>query len=306
MQSMQVNTVRVYVPLDEETAVSTHVLDECYRRGIMVILTVAPSRKEIDDGSYLAVVDHDKNHPAILMWALGNEWNLNQSYGDTALDARQRTNDVAMQITLHDNHHPVSSVLGDRLTEPPTTCDPAADSCGNSQALQASQGSSIPAIVSAAPAVDVWGINVYRGTSFGDLFTQWKAATSKPMYLSEFSADSFITTGYERLTTSSALVRHVTGSVGAPRQAQFVTGLWQELRSHLSALTFSESALGGLVHEFNDELWKVGCFHVGLGGIQVGSTSVTVLNYKMLMPLAHPLWYPESTGGAPRTRLWTC
>ena len=268
MESLHVNTIRVYAPLDEDPGVSTQILDECYRRGIMVILTVAASKDDLERGRSLQTVEQYKQHPAILMWALGNEWNLNDPpyYGYTVLEARQRTNDAAAQIKLQDTHHPVSSILGDRFVEPPTTCDPG-DSCCKPEALQAAQGSSIPAIVAAVPAVDVWGLNVYRGASFGSLFTQWVAATPKPMYLSEFGTDSFATTGYQRLKACGPVVRNVSGSEQPQQQAEVVSALWQELIPHLSAAHASEPLLGGLVHEFNDELWKAGSFHAGLGGV---------------------------------------
>ena len=56
MQSMGVNTVRVYVPLDTDPSVSLQLLDACYQRGIMVIITVALARAELDSGQYLDVV----------------------------------------------------------------------------------------------------------------------------------------------------------------------------------------------------------------------------------------------------------
>ena len=121
---MHVNTVRVYAPLDEDAAVSMQILDECYRRGIMVILTVAASKDDLDSGRYLETVTRYQNHPAILMWALGNEWNFNTYYGSTMAEARLKTNEAAQQIKARDTHHPVSSVLGDRFLEPPTRCSP--------------------------------------------------------------------------------------------------------------------------------------------------------------------------------------
>ena len=56
--------------------------------------------------------------------------------------------------------------------------------------------SDIPTIVNGVPNVDIWGLNVYRGASFGTLFAQWKNVTSKPFYISEFGTDSFKTTQF--------------------------------------------------------------------------------------------------------------
>ena len=52
-----------------------------------------------------------------------------------------------------------------------------------------------------SPNIDVWGMNVYRWDVPGDIFPQWKAVSSKPMYLSEAGGDSFMKIakdGYEQ------------------------------------------------------------------------------------------------------------
>ena len=48
-----------------------------------------------------------------------------------------------------------------------------------------------PAVVASLSAVDVWGFNVYRGTSFTDLWSTWEARSAAPFFLAEFGADSY-------------------------------------------------------------------------------------------------------------------
>jgi hypothetical protein len=55
--------------------------------------------------------------------------------------------------------------------------------------------------LSLCPNVDVWGMNVYRWDNPEGIFNAWSAISSKPMYLSEAGADSYMTAkmkGYEQ------------------------------------------------------------------------------------------------------------
>lgn len=116
--------------------------------------------------------------------------------------------------------------------------------------------------------MDIWGINVYRGKSFGDLFSRWQQISSKPFYISEFGTDSFFTDSFDKDSEQRAV--NCQGKEEQDKQAVFVCGLWKEIKSHLSASNPQEQCLGGLVFEFNDELWKVGSYHVGWNDIGLG------------------------------------
>ena len=48
--------------------------------------------------------------------------------------------------------------------------------------------------------LDIWGVQPYRGTSFGDLFSQYKSA--KPLLISEYGMDSLIDIQFGNATTS--------------------------------------------------------------------------------------------------------
>ena len=41
------------------------------------------------------------------------------------------------------------------------------------------------------PALDIWGANVYRGNSFGTLFTDSSPATQKPLLILEYGIDAY-------------------------------------------------------------------------------------------------------------------
>ena len=249
MKKMNINTVRVYDSLGNSPKMWRKVLDELYRNDIMVILTVAASKDDIDKKKYVKLVRACKDHPAILMWSLGNEWNLdyNKYWGyKTVASAARNTNHIAKVIKRLDENHPVSSCLGDRFTDKDPT-------------------NTIAWVVRTSGAVDVWGINVYRGKSFYSLFSAWQRTSEKPFYISEFGTDSFYTARFKVLNKFQA--DNCTGKVDGNKRAQFVLGLWREIEKNLSALHPTGSCLGGLLHEFNDSLWKVGSYHLNLGDL---------------------------------------
>lgn len=267
MKQMNVNTVRIYHGLGSNTedynTVASQIkpiLDEFYSNGIMVIMTVAMSKNDFDAQKYLQVVNAYKNHPAILAWAIGNEWNLNRFYGGwTWEEAANAVNQAAQKIKAIDAHHPVASILGDKFDSNNIPSCPA-----------------VWPIIEAlkrCPDIDLWGINVYRGSTFVNLFEQWKTQwqlinqLAKPFYISEFGIDSFNTANYVSDGTCSVRAKSVIGSEDQQKQAEVDVNLWKEIKAHLSAKVAGELCLGGLVHEFNDELWKVGNYNVGLGGL---------------------------------------
>ncbi|CAE7648347.1 lacZ [Symbiodinium necroappetens] len=160
MQSMGINAVRTYEPITEKW-----ILDTLWRRGIWVVNSVynwggASAR---DAANPVKAV---KDHPAILMWSIGNEWNYNGLYvGSSFFDCIAKIRDVVKVVREFDTSHPISSIYGD-----------------TGKLDQAAQ---------ALPEIDVWGINSYRGISFGGLFDEFARITDKPMYLGEYGADAY-------------------------------------------------------------------------------------------------------------------
>lgn len=249
MKEMNVNTVRTYSHFGVNIQEGFKILDACYENGIMVIMTVAASKTGLENGDYLKIVRAYKDHPAILFWSLGNEWNLdhNKYYGyKTVSEAAQATNNAALKVKEIDPLHPVGSSLGDRFED---------DDVNNT----------VKAIIDKCSDIDIWGFNIYRGKSFQNLFQQWKQISDKPMYIGEFGTDSFNTESYKIVKGFQA--SECRGREDELQQANFIIALWDEIVNNLSAIYEDKLCLGGLVHEFNDELWKVGCYHVSMGGM---------------------------------------
>jgi len=160
-----INTIRVYSPIDDKA-----VLDEINAAGLKVIIGFGYNQDgyfDILSGSFINYINTYKNHNAILLWELGNEYNYHPEWfeGDiknwyTAL------NNAADLIHQTDENHPVATAHG----ELPDTMT-----------------------LSLTENIDVWGINIYRWDNPVSFFPEWSAVSSKPMYFSEAGADSYMT-----------------------------------------------------------------------------------------------------------------
>ena len=234
MAAMGVNTIRTFWDFGTGPT-ATQILDTLYENDIMVIMVVDKTIAEADN--ITPTVSTYKDHPAILMWAVGNEWDLNHYYGrfPNTEQSADFTEEAAQLVHNLDPNHPVASVLGDIDRGP-------------SQPLRPLPWS--PAIISTqeivnelVPSVEVWGANIYRNATFGGLFGEWQQVSSKPMFVSEFGADSY---------------DHRLDAENQPMQADFDKGLWKEIFLHLSADRSDNPSLGGLIFEWNDEWWKNG------------------------------------------------
>lgn len=167
-----INTIRVYAPIDDVT-----VLDEIHKAGLKLIVGFGYNQDghfDILSGSFLDYVKKYKDHPVILMWELGNEFNYHPEWFEGNLKNWYKAmNNAADLIHNIDLEHPVTTAHGE---------------IPDDLALKSS------------PNIDVWGMNVYRWDDPSDIFEEWKAISTKPMYLSEAGGDSYMAIakdGYE-------------------------------------------------------------------------------------------------------------
>jgi hypothetical protein len=160
-----INTIRVYAPIDDKA-----VLDEIDAAGIKLIIGFGYDQGgvfDIKSGSFIDYVNTYKNHPSILMWELGNEYNYHPEWFEGDMNNwYQALNNAAERIHQNDQNHLVTTAHGE---------------------LPEKQ------VLASCPNIDVWGMNVYRWDKPGTIFPQWKAISSKPMYLSEAGGDSYMT-----------------------------------------------------------------------------------------------------------------
>ena len=155
MQAAGINTIRVYEPIDDRA-----VLDSIAAAGIKVIISIGYNqggKYDILSGSFTDYINAWKDHEAILLWELGNEYNYHPDWfgGDiqnwyNALDA------AAVLAKQLDPSRPVATAHGE---------------LPDAQAL------------ASYPNIDVWGMNVYRWDNPEGIFEDWPKLSDKPMYL---------------------------------------------------------------------------------------------------------------------------
>jgi exo-beta-1,3-glucanase (GH17 family) len=173
MKEAGINTIRVYEPIDD-----LEVLNQINNAGIKVIIGFGydqGGKNDIVSGTFLNYIKKYKEHNAILMWELGNEYNYHPEWfnGDIK-NWYNIMNKAAALIHEMDTKHPVTTAHGDLP-----------------DALALEMGSNI----------DLWGMNVYRWDNPETIYKEWQVISNKPMYLSEAGADSFMSTaknGYEQ------------------------------------------------------------------------------------------------------------
>ena len=169
IQNLNANTVKTYDAF-ERNGNGIALLDDLYSRGIMVIMSVVLVHNA--GKAYLDTVNYFKNHPAILMWVVGNEFNYNNMYGAPNYGAALAVVNTAINdIKAADPDHPVAVSYGELPSQ--------------------QQYAEIP-------NADIWSINIYPGLQFGSRFNTWLNMSEKPMFIGEYGADAFNTqTGQE-------------------------------------------------------------------------------------------------------------
>lgn len=178
MAEAGIDAVRSFEPITDRA-----VLDALHARGIRVLNTIYPSAwtdVETAEGWVRALGDH----PAIIMWVIGNEWNYNGLYAGLSLaESIERVEAVAAAVRALDDR-PVMTIYG---------------------------GLPPPEVIDALPSVDVWGFNIYTGLDFAGAFDTWAARSDKPMVITEYGADAFDTTqGAPNLEAQAEAVGRLT------------------------------------------------------------------------------------------------
>ncbi len=214
MKEAGINTIRVYSPIPDKA-----ILDQINASGLKVIIGFGYNQQgkyDILSGSFIDYVKTFKDHDAILFWELGNEYNYHPEwFGGDLKNWYTALNKAAGMIHKIDPSHPVATAHGEL---------PEAN------------------IVALCPDIDIWGMNVYRWDNPEGIFAAWSAISSKPMYLSEAGADSYMTAkmnGYDQGENQKA-------------QADAVRNILDDI------LRFRTICSGVALFEFADEWWKSG------------------------------------------------
>ena len=175
-----------------------------------------------------------KNTKGLLLFLLGNEnnyglvWegaeteNIPVKEKKPTISKRARAlyklfNEAAIAMKIIDNSHPIALCNGD---------------------LQY-----LDLIAKECPDVDIFGANIYRGKSFGDVFEKVKKKYGKPILFTEFGSDA--------LNASTNLENQNA-------QAFILKENWKEIYENAAGTGKSGNCIGGFTFQFSDGWWKYG------------------------------------------------
>ncbi len=246
MRNMGINAIRVYVGIPKRWV--NHIYEQY---GIYTILNHAVGRYGVTiDGVFYQNTDYSdpatqelliqeirdmaeefQDSPGVLMWLLGNENNYGLVWSSAETEALpEGERDGARARHLY-------NVFGQAVDAIKSidTARPVAMANGDLQYLDI--------IAEEVTGLDVFGANVYRGISFGDLFARVQESMGVPVMFTEFGADAFDAKEYKE--------DQVT-------QAKYLLGQWQEIYEQSYGKGGVGNAIGGLTFQWSDGWWKFG------------------------------------------------
>jgi len=251
LKNMGVNTIRLYTGIQpkwvkyiyENYGIYTMLNHPFGRYGLTINGVWVPVTDYRDPATQALLIseiteiaEEYKNTPGVLLFLLGNENNYGLFWAGAETEdfpdeedkkhevgeKRGRPmyklmNDAAIKMKSIDSSHPVAICNGDVLF-----IDIVADECKD---------------------VDIYGVNMYRGVSFGDAFQVIKNKVNKPILFTEFGSDAF---------------NAISNQEDQKSQAYYNLGNWKEIYENAAGLGKSENAIGGFTFQFSDGWWKFG------------------------------------------------
>jgi len=247
LKNMGVNAVRMY------TGVPAKWITYCYENyGIYTMLNHSFGRYGVTvDGAWMANTEYSdprvrelllkettqlvkdyKDTPGLLLFLLGNENNYGLFWGgaeteDIPVEDRESTtraramyklfNEATVAMKALDPSHPVAICNGDLLF--------------------------IELIQEECKDIDILGVNMYRGVSFGDAFQRVRDELNKPIMFTEFGADAY---------------NAIENKEDQEAQAYYMVGNWKEIYENAAGLGKTGNSLGGFTFQFSDGWWKYG------------------------------------------------
>ncbi|MEL6987235.1 MAG: glycosidase, partial [Bacteroidota bacterium] len=183
--------------------------------------------KEVTD-----LAEQFKDTRGLLLYLLGNENNYGLFWEgaeteDIPMEDRKSTiraramyqlfNKGALAMQAIDSNHPVALCNGDLLF-----LDIIKEECKD---------------------VDIFGTNMYRGSSFGDAFQRVFNEINKPILFTEFGSDAF---------------NAISNSEDQEMQAYYMLENWKEIYENAAGLGKANNSIGGFTFQFSDGWWKIG------------------------------------------------
>ena len=244
MTEAGITTIRVYVPIADKA-----VLDKIAAADMQVITSFGYNQDSVYDilsGSFIDYVVQFKEHPAIFLWELGNEYNYHPEwFGDDLNNWYDALESAVDAIHAIDTEHLVSTAHGE---------------IPDSLALYKGRN------------LDMWGFNVYRWDVTGYFFADWAKSSDKPFYFSEVGSDSYMTTATdsfakgENQKAQAAAVANILDEILAyENQFQgislfsFTDGWWKAGNPHTQDIGGWATNSSGVPYDGspNEEYWGI-------------------------------------------------
>lgn len=220
MRDMRINVIRIY-------GWSTHAnhkvfLDTCVKYGIRVLITFYvgnieqnPVRTPFDRSVVIQRFAHEVkkygDHPGILMWSFGNElngpWNgLITTFNDVigcGWDQSCMSDSANWDLSCNDKnecvHKPLFFFINAAIKEAKKyTSRPIISTFADLTLLTDDRVVGIVELMERyVPEMDAWGVQLYRGSSFGSFFLDYlkqtgqNGAFARPVFLTEFGVDAY-------------------------------------------------------------------------------------------------------------------
>ncbi len=251
LKNMGVNTIRMYTGIQpkwvkyiyENYGIYTMLNHSFGRYGLTINGAWVPVTDYRDPATQqmlmaevTKIAEQYKNTPGVLLFLLGNENNYGLFWAgaeteDFPDDEEEKKfigenrgrpmyklmNDAAIKMKSIDASRPVAICNGDVLF-----IDVIAEECKD---------------------VDIYGVNMYRGVSFGDAFQVVKDKLNKPIMFTEFGADAF---------------NAIENQEDQKSQAYYMLGNWKEIYENAAGLGKVGNSIGGFTFQFSDGWWKFG------------------------------------------------
>jgi hypothetical protein len=231
LRTMGANTLRLWSW--NPTADHTRFLDAAFNDGLESMFVIAgfwiaggynidpddpQNQRDSIKQDFLDMVRIHMNHPAILMWCIGNELNADWMYGQKLDNLFSLINEMALE----------AKQLEGRTYHPTTT-----------PLMDVNLNNIIKTYDKEMPGLSVWGANVYRGKSFGDLFSNYTGTSDKPLILLEFGIDALNNNTKQEYEMN-----------GIPQQSEHARSLWKEVEQNKAI------CVGASIMAYSDEWWK--------------------------------------------------
>lgn len=245
LKNMGVNSIRVYVGIPKKWI--TYIYE---KYGIYTMLNHSFGRYGLNvKGKWVANTDYAdpatrelllkevrdlatqyKDTPGLLLFLLGNENNYglfwegaetenvpmeDRKSTQKAVPMYQLFNEAAKEMKAISTDRPIALCNGDLLF-----LDIIAKECKD---------------------IDIFGTNVYRGVSFGDLFQRVKNEYGKPVMFTEFGADAF---------------NELSQKEDQDAQSNYLIGNWQDIYENAAGMGKAGNSIGGYTFQFSDGWWK--------------------------------------------------